>query len=256
MRRLLVFITVLTLFAAGCGDDDLLSDGGTEAPSDTQAAPTSQTPVTTQAAPTTEAGGGAGTGAASEIEALLEQYQTVPLRVTYRFDDGSGDESLMTMSQDPTREPPVSAVLIGAEGSEGRFISIGDQSIVCDPTSGGCFEIPGGGDMGSMLLGPMMSGFLFATRGLVDSPGFTAGQNDIQVAGRSGMCFTYDPTQFDPTADVDEVRQCIDSELGFILLIETAEPGQESRSLMELVEFGQPQPEDFEPTGPLQEMGG
>ena len=175
------------------------------------------------------------------------------MRAVYRFGDGA-DEEILTIAQDPTRNPPVSSTLIGPGGENGMFLTIGDVTIVCGPPGDQCIEIPGGGDMGQALLGPMMSGFLL-TEGITSTPGFEVEQDTRTIAGRTGLCFTFRPQAFAAGADVEMISQCIDAELGFILKIETlAAGGATVENIMELLEFGQPTPADFEPHGPVTTM--
>jgi hypothetical protein len=58
-------------------------------------------------------------------------------------------------------------------------------------------------------------------------------------------------------ADTEFVRQCIDSELGFTLLMETKDAGGATvERVMELIDFGQPLPSDFQPTGQMMDVPG
>ena len=110
--------------------------------------------------------------------------------------------------------------------------------------------------MGQALLGPMLSGLLLA-EDLPSNPGYTVEEGTQTIAGRSGYCFTFSPTALATGADVEFVRQCIDAEFGFILIFEAAEAGQATaETIMELLDWGQPRPEDFEVSGPVTTMPG
>jgi hypothetical protein len=268
MRRLVIALTAVTLLVAACGDDDLsvldapgtpaapptsqAASGTTAAAPDTTAASDSTAAAPDETSPPTTSGAAGSEGAADEVAALMDLYEAAALRVTYRMDEGP-DEMILTISKDPNREPPVSALIFGPDGEEGRFISIGDVSMICEGNE--CFEIPGGDEMAEMYLGPAMS--LFAYTGAVaGTPGFTVEEGDEMVGGRFGPCFVYrrDVYGLDVQSDddVEAIRQCIDAEYGFILLLQTLEAGtNEPRTVVELLDFGLPQAEDFEPTGTL-----
>jgi hypothetical protein len=261
MRRTAIVLTAVALFAAACGGDggSLLGPGTTaaDAPATSVALerPGDTTEPTGVAPPGTDPGTqptmpGAGDGAeAPEIEALLEVYQTEPLRLTYLVDDG---DQIITLSQDPTQDPPVWAMLEGIDGADGKFVTIGDLGLVCEP-GGGCIEIPGGG-MGAFMMGPALFGLMMA-EGMMGDLGLSVEQGTQTVAGRGGVCFTFRPGALYADEDVELIRQCIDSEFGFILIIEVREAGEtEVETVMELIEFGRPRPEDFEPSGPVMTM--
>ncbi|HSQ37451.1 MAG TPA: hypothetical protein VLS92_06125, partial [Acidimicrobiia bacterium] len=156
----------------------------------------------------------------------------------------------MTFSQDPTQDPPVSAVFF--EG--GKFITAGDSMIVCSGEGEGsqCFEMPAGEgvDMATAMLGPFAS-LAWSLQGATDTPGYEVETEQVTFAGRSGVCFAYRPDAI-TGGEMEFVRQCIDSELGFALLLEVKETGaDEVERVMELVAAGDPAPDDFEPTGPV-----
>ena len=72
----------------------------------------------------------------------------------------------------------------------------------------------------------------------------------MTIAGRSGICFTYEaPGGYG--ADITTLRQCIDDEFGFTLLLESSETGGPIERVIELTAFADPTAEDFEPTGPV-----
>ena len=274
--RFAILTLSLALVAAACGDDDSSpfapsGDDGTTATTSTTttdddgSATTEGTTETTEddgAADTTAPPSGDGDGP-GDIPELLERYQNSPLRATYLFGQAD-DEQVIVLSQDPNREPPVSAILI-LEGTtadspeEGRILTIGTNTVFCGPPGPDniCFGTPGGdvsATPGGALLGPLF-GFLFTTT-YTDLPGFTVEEEGATIAGRSGRCFTVRPQAF-TGADVEYVRQCVDSELGFSLLIETKDAdGETVERVMELIAFGPPQPSDFEPTGQMMEVPG
>ncbi len=251
MRRIAILLTALTLVVAACGDDSSVLFGDSD---DTPAATTGDDSGTTA---TTAAGTQETTppaslpgGTTDDVQELLDRYERTPLRLVYRFGEGA-DEEIITIAQDPTRNPPVSSTLIGPGGEDGMFLTIGDTAIICGPPGEECIEMPGGGDIGQAMLGPMMSGFLL-TEGITSIPGFNVEQEHQTIGGRTGLCFTFSPLAYDADADVEFMSQCIDAELGFTLKIETlAAGGSVVENIMELLEFEQPTPADFEPHGPI-----
>ncbi|MCB2223498.1 MAG: hypothetical protein KQH83_04895 [Actinobacteria bacterium] len=258
MRRIAILLTALALFAAACGDDDggvLGSAATTEAPGTTADGGATTTDGGTDAT-TTTSGGGTASGA-GDVQAALDAYQDAVFRVTYLFGSGD-DEQIIILSQDPGQDPPVFATLIGTDGEEGKFLTIGDQTLICGAPGEECIGFPddSGVNMGQAMLGPMLSSLL-TIEDFTSTPGFSVDQDSTTIGGRSGVCFTYTPTALAVGADVAYVRQCVDSEMGFILLFEGQEAGaDEPERIMELVEFGAPRPEDFEPTGPVTTMPG
>jgi len=254
MRRIPAILLSLLLVAAACGDDDgsLFSEDSpptTEAAGDDGATPSTTAPrdETTTSSPAGNGGDGA---SGDDIEALLEEYRSTPLRLVYRL-DGVGGGEIMILAQDPTRTPPVSSFSSPDENS--RVIQRGDEMTICDDEA--CFSVPGAGGeqmlmgmFGTAMVGALMTG------GIGDVPGLDVDTGTETIAGRTGLCFTYNPSQsFDPT--VEFARQCVDAELGFTLLVESRERGSDQvETVMELLEFGRPTDEDFEPTGPVTGM--
>jgi len=103
-------------------------------------------------------------------------------------------------------------------------------------------------------MGPALFGLMMA-EGMTGDLGFAVEQGSQTVANRQGVCFTFRPSALLADEDVDLIRQCIDAEFGFILIMEVREAGEtEVETVMELVEFGRPRPEDFEPSGPVMTM--
>jgi hypothetical protein len=256
--RWAVALAALVILAGACGDDsgDPFTSSTTEGQASTtsggEATTTSGSEATTTAAGETTTSGAETTitGAGSEagdIEDLLEHFQQVPLRTTYLM---GADQEEMTFSQDPTQDPPVSAVLF--EG--GKFITIGDSTIICSGEGAGsqCFETPAGEgvNMATAALGPFAT-LALSLQGMTDTPGVEVESEQVTIAGRSGVCFTYRPEAI-TGSNLEFARQCIDTELGFSLLMEVKEAGSdEVERVMELIAVGQPEPNDFEPTGPV-----
>jgi len=257
MRRIAILITVLALIAAACGDDDgsvLGEPGTTSSPTETTGGDTVATTAAEAAPTTTDAAPGT---PGSDVQTALLNYETAAFRAVYRFGEGD-DEQIIAISRDPNLDPPASATLIGPGGEEARFLTIGGRTIICGPPGEECIEFPPemGMDMGQALLGPVLSGFLL-NADLESNPGFTVEEGAATIGGRRGLCFTYTPTALAAGADVAFMRQCVDAELGFILLIETLEAGGAAvETIIELLEFGLPTPADFEPSGPLTTMPG
>jgi hypothetical protein len=171
-----------------------------------------------------------------------------PLRTTYLIGE-EGDTTEIVLAQDPTANPPVESISL-PEDSTKIIISEG-STIVCDASSSTCFEIPGGGgdSLATGLLGPLSTTLLSAGPGGIASAETT--QEPITVAGRDGTCFTYTPPA-SAEADTDLLRQCIDNELGFTLLMQASEVGDDTIStVMELIAFAEPTADDFTPPYPV-----
>jgi hypothetical protein len=65
------------------------------------------------------------------------------------------------------------------------------------------------------------------------------------------VCFTFTPPA-GAGFDTELIHQCIDSELGFTLLLQSQDTGGTTEStVMELTAFGDPLPDDFTPSGPV-----
>jgi len=103
-------------------------------------------------------------------------------------------------------------------------------------------------------MGAMFSPYAFfalATEDAASIPGLEVETGRVTIAGRSGICYTFRP-QAMLGSNAEYVRQCLDDQLGFTLLLEVKEAGAAAvERLMELVAFGPPQPGDFEPSGPV-----
>ena len=250
--RIALLLVALALVAAACGGDD--SPFGATTTTAAAGSDTTGADTTSGAADTTE--GSVTTGpapAGGDIDELLARAENAPMRTTYRFGEAPNDQ-IITLVQDPTLDPPASAMIL----PEGKFISRGDQSIICDMTGPGqCIAVPGGqgAEMFQGFLSPVLTSLL-ATGDVTGAPGYSVEEDRTQIAGRQGICFTFTPQAF-VGSDVEWIRQCIDSELGFTLLFEGRNAGDDApERIMELLEFGRPQPDDFEPTGPVTEMPG
>jgi hypothetical protein len=269
-RRISIVIVVLSLLLAACGDDDVFGDVATSSGESTTTTVTADDETTTTRADgaTTTAGETTTSeavppGGGEDVAALLEEYRSVPLRVTYVV-GGDSDGQTVTLSQDPTQTPSVTAVILYESPEpdspeEARVLTIGDRTLICGPPGPGntCVETPptpgGGPSIAEGLLGPLVSAFLLELE-LSDAPGFSVDPSGITLAGREGICFTYTPTAY-AEADVEFLRQCVDADAGFTLLIEAKDAdGDTVERVMELIDFGQPQPGDFEPTGEVISM--
>ncbi len=259
-RRMAALAAVITLIGAACGGDGegglfgttegTASQGATtssgDRPTTTQARPT-----TTQAGPATTSGGDVTPPGAGDIEDLLERYENAAVRLTYEVDDGD-DMTILVLSQDPQADPPVSSYTFSDDG--GKMIQRGDELIICEESE--CFAMPGMGADGMLMMGMFGSAFVGALlmSGGIDAPGYDVDTSPISIAGRDGVCITYSPSPaMDPT--VESARQCVDNELGFTLLLESTDrESGETETVMRLLEFDRPRPEDFEPTGPVTGM--
>jgi hypothetical protein len=239
--RTAIVLAAMALVAVACGDDDATTT--TAAPSATTSS-TAAT-ATTSAAPATTTAAAPG----GDVGELLARFAMTPARTTYLL--GTGDnETEVVIAQDPTATPPIEAITI-VENNSKIIISDG-MTVFCDGSSNTCFEVPGGGgaSLVTSLLGPFASGvFLQSGPGGV-IPGVAITEEAVTVAGRSGVCFTYEaPDGYG--ADITTLRQCIDDEFGFTLLMESSEGGGPIERVMELTAFATPTAADFEPTGPV-----
>jgi hypothetical protein len=254
LKRLLILAVALTLLSAACGDDDEL---GTDASTTTIGSTTTEGATTTApptsedtSAPTTAPAGDPGDGGDGDLDALLERYRQTPLRLVYQTGMTGTDET-MVVAQDPTQNPPVSSFGFPEQGT--RLIQGGDEIVIC--SEGMCFSMPAEGSadlVTGMFGGAFLAGLL--TADVTDLPGLSIDSDDVTIAGRDGVCFTYTATAI-VGSTTEFARQCVDEELGFTLLLEVKESdAEEAERALELIEFGDPTPEDFEPTGPITEM--
>jgi len=264
---IIALVVALALVVAACGDSGESSDDGASTTSSTEAS-SGDTPTSEpEASSTTVADDGTTTTAAPDttqgtipdvtdpdVQALLELYETTPVRATYIFND-SGDETVVTISQDPTADPPASAMI----GDDFHMVTTSTEMLMCDPTAQSCFKIPieAGTDNTAFLgafLNPFLSGFLAFAGG--DVPGFDIESDSVEIAGRQGVCYTASAQAF-VGADVEGIRSCVDAELGVTLLVEVKDAGAtDYERVMELIEIGEPQPEDFAPPYPVQDLPG
>ncbi len=260
-----VLLVGLAMLAGACGDSGgaTTTDGEGGATTTTVHADTTTSTRADTAPTTTTTGGGdgdattttysededdgdgTGLAAGGDVGELLERFREMRLRATYLME---ADQSTLTISQDPTADPPVSAYLSEEEGF--HVIFDGDSMTMCDVDQQQCFAVPaeiGGGDP-SLFAGAFLSPFLasFLAFSTADTPGFDVDTEPVEVAGRSGVCFTVTP-EAALGADFDEIRQCVDDETGAMLLFEIKEAGGDFERVLELVEFGDPRPSDFEP---------
>lgn len=242
ITRAMIAVVALVLVGAACGDDDTGATTTSAATDETTVA-TEDPPTTSAVPPTTGADDGD-----PDVGELLARYEMTPLRATYLFGEGDSQTEVV-LAQDPTADPPVESITI-VEVNSKIIISEG-VTIFCDGSSNMCFEIPGaaGENLAAGLLGTAGSVFLAVESGAF--AGVDVTEEPITVAGRDGVCFTFtSPTGFE--GETDLVRQCIDNELGFTLLMQTTDTTTDVvETVMELIDFSQPTPEDFEPTGPI-----
>lgn len=230
LRAITTTLLALTLAVAACGDDaaETTDIETTSAPAGTAA------PVP----PATQAAEPSGSDA---LESALARYANTPLRTTYLIGEGDDREEII-LAQDPTADPPIESITLPA--AETKIVISGGTTILCDDSSSMCFELPGAGgtSLTTGLLGPF-AGFLGL--GAETVPGVETSQEPITVAGRDGICFSYEPPDA-LGADTDLIRQCIDGEFGFTLLMQaSAADSDDVETVMELTDFGPPTPEDF-----------
>ncbi len=240
-RPMPVLGAVLAVGLAACGD----GDGSTTAEPTTA---DTTAPTTDQDDPTED-------DAAAEPEETADEAVAAesftgpsePVRVTYRM-SGEAEVDELTMAWDPPRFAMLFA--------EGRMIVTEEESIFCDAAGEGCFRM-GSGSQGGM--GPMagglgaFAGFTQALQEGEELPGATT-TGEAEIAGRSATCTTYDAGQYDPSLE-GEAEFCYDADAG-VLLRWSATDTEGATQTLEAIEVGEPDPSDFEPTGPVQDMPG
>jgi hypothetical protein len=230
--RALIALIALALGAAACGDDDAATTTATTTSDDTTAV-TSAPPTTAVTATSTAT---AETDPSSNVSDLLARFEVTPLRATYLLGMGE-DLTEIILAQDPTADPPIESIVIVEDGS--KIIISEDVTIFCDDSIVDGF------------LGPFGSGVFLTSGADGFVPASAIAEEPITVAGRDGVCFTYDaPAGLD--SETSMLRQCIDREFGFTLLLQsegTTTEGIETE--LELIDFAQPTAQDFEPTGPV-----
>ncbi len=245
ITRAMIAVVALSLVGAACSDDDATTTTTSAATDDTTVI-TAAPPVTSATATTTEV---ADDGL--DVDELLARYEMTPLRATYLFGEGDSQTEVV-LAQDPTAVPPIESISIAEANS--KIIISGGVTVFCDGASNMCFEVPGaaGDNLAAALLGPASSVFLASESGAF--AGVDVIEEPITVAGREGICFTFTPpTGFE--GDTDLLRQCIDTELGFTLLMQTSDTTTDViETVMELIDFSLPSAADFEPTGPVTEQ--
>lgn len=168
-----------------------------------------------------------------------------PVRITYRM-TGASDIDELTLAWDPPRF----AMLF----EEGKVILDEDGTIFCDAAGEACFRLgadAGGGQMAAGV-GPFM-GFASALQDGEELPGATV-TGEAEIAGRTATCATYDAAEYDASLQ-GEAEYCYDPEAG-VLLRWSATDAQGTTQTLEAVEVGEPDAQDFEPTGEVQEMPG
>ena len=252
--RAVIVLLALALIAAACGDDDVATTSADTFSDDTVAPVTEDTATTvtedTAAPPTTSAPATTTEGVVGgpDVTELLALFQVTPLRTTYLLGEGD-DQTEIVLAQDPTASPPIESIAI--EEANAKIIISEEMTIFCDGSSNMCFEVPGasGDSLATGLLGPFASG-VFLTAGPGGAlAGAALTEEPITVAGRDGVCFTYEAPGVE--FETDFIRQCIDNELGFTLLLQSSDATDVVETVMELTDFARPTAEDFEPTGPV-----
>lgn len=231
-------LAALVVVVAACSDDDAATSS-TVAPTTTSSAAT--TPPSTAPTPAEEDDSG------GVMADLIEMYEKATVRLTYHVGEGES-QTTVVVAQDPSATPPIASIGVAEAGT--RIIMSEGTTVMCDEAAGRCFELPGaeGETLTTALVGPFGSMLIGAVPGADVGP---MAEEPITVAGRAGICLTHEPTG-DRDAQTDLVRQCVDGELGFTLLLQTSDVGTDAiDTILELVEYGDPTPDDFELTSPL-----
>lgn len=127
-----------------------------------------------------------------------------------------------------------------------------EGTVFCDAAGEGCFRM-GSSQQGGQMAGGMGPFFGFATA-LHEGeqlPGATT-TGEAEIAGRTASCATYDAADYDPSLQ-GEAEYCFDPGSG-LMLRWSGTDSEGNTQTVEATEIGDPDPSDFEPTGPVQEM--
>lgn len=138
-------------------------------------------------------------------------------------------------------------------GSRRTMVVTEEGTLFCDAAGEGCFRMGSaeqGGAMGAGGLGPFL-GFATALQEGEELPGATT-TGEAEIAGRTATCATYDAAAYDQSLQ-GEAEYCFDAETG-VMLRWSATDAEGNTTSVEAIEIGEPDPSDFEPTGPVQEM--
>lgn len=262
VRRIAAVLLVIGLVAAGCGDSaETTTTTGPDTPPTSGVTTTTQAPettttvaettttvppttttivTTTTTTTTTTTMPPSGDVSIDQLRLLGSQAR---FRATYRVDI-DGEIQTLTISQDPTLDPPGSALFTEEDG--GQLIFNDEQIIFCSDEE--CFAVPNTGGTAFMTM------FGLGTLGFfVDNnppEGFDVDSSPDTIDGIDVVCFTVTPD------DVEEFgllfyRQCVQASTGVSVLIEIQEPGEEPMVFLELVELGEPLETDFIPPFPV-----
>lgn len=229
---LLSLIAVAALLLAACGDgSDGTGDATPDEPTDEATTPTQATEQMTSEP-------------AAQAEAVPAPSE--PVKVTYRMTgDGADQLEQITLSWDAPRYAMIF--------EDGKLIVSEDETVFCDAAGEGCFRMSAEGGAGPMAgaLGPFF-GFTSALQEGQELPGATV-TGEEEIAGRTATCATYDAAQYDPSLQ-GEAEYCYDPDSG--VLLRWSATDESGTQTLEATEVGEPDPSDFEPTGPVQDMPG
>lgn len=243
LRRVIVLAAgALLLAACGGGEDDPTlqsSPGGQDAAGG--------------ATPTGQAGGGSddgesqAAGSGDFADLATQGFTSAEARVTYDMTAG-GQTQEMVLSSDGEQTAwlmPQARMIIRADGTQ----------IFCNEGAGQaqCFRMTGQAPDGAMAATPFMGMATAFQEGIDSFPGFTR-TGEREIAGRTAMCGTFDPSQLATGGQqAGEATLCLDSETGVMLSWEATD-AQGSASSLTATDFGEPQASDFEAPAEPQSM--
>lgn len=246
-RPMLVLGAVLAVGLAGCGDGDEADAPTTEDAAEQDTDDQDETAEEEDADQDPAEEDTAEPEETADEAAAAESFTgpTEPVKVTYRM-TGEAEVDELTLAWDPPRF----AMLF----EDGRMIVTEDESIFCDAEGDGCFRMGSGSQGGQMAggMGPFL-GFTSALQEGEELAGTTV-TGEAEIVGRSATCTTYDAAQYDPSLQ-GEGEFCYDADAG-VLLRWSGTDSEGTTQTLEAIEVGDPDPSDFEPTGPVQDMPG
>jgi hypothetical protein len=242
MRKFLATVLVAMLATAGlaaCGGDDD-DDGGASSTEADASDDDGDDSAGDDDSGDDDSGDDDSDGAIDDYQALIEEAQSVRIRVTY--EDSAGSQQIL--SQDGEGR--------SAFFTDGSVVISGpDGTVTCDGIDGDsptCTQLPAGlGDLAGLG-----SSFLFVfSQAFAELGDVLEGidESNEEIAGRDAICWNIDPSDFAAALDPDLEgeaggRVCIDEETGILLEISSEE--DDTANLI-AVEVGEPQDSDFEP---------
>ena len=230
MRRsgitaLVLALSLVTGLAACGGDDDSDDDGA------------SVTTTDDDSDDTTDA-----TTGDDRIDELIERSRESTFKVVYETDSGE-----LVLAQDPPRYAFV-------QGDSGTYQTEGGDAVTCsgldDPDTAQCTTLPIAGDFLTQGITSFFGGGFAAiviAAGEGNDVFGTIDVTDEELLGRDAKCATFDPgsAAFIPDSGTWEV--CVDEETGAVLRSRATDEDGNETSVIEAIEFGEPDDVDLDP---------